>query len=109
MEVFAVAANVMAAVSITLQLVDTIEKLKDFWKGMRNAPREVEQIIGDLELLEGILEGVRKAYVRCYLELIFHHVLTTESQGSAALSSWPGPSSGCFRSCCSSTMSEACS
>lgn len=65
MEVFAVAANVMAAVSLTLQLVDTIENVKEFWKEMRNAPGEVEQIIGDLELLEGILDGVRRAYVRC--------------------------------------------
>jgi hypothetical protein len=65
MEVFAVAANVMAAVSLTLQLVDNIESIKEFWKEMRNASREVEQIIGDLELLEGILDGVGKAYVRC--------------------------------------------
>jgi hypothetical protein len=65
MEVFAVAANVMAAVSLTLQLVDSIESIKEFWKEMRNASREVEQIIGDLELLEGILDGVGKAYVRC--------------------------------------------
>jgi len=65
MEVFAVAANVMAAVSLTLQLVDNIESIKEFWKEMRNASRGVEQIIGDLELLEGILDGVGKAYVRC--------------------------------------------
>jgi hypothetical protein len=65
MEVFAVAANVMAAVSLTLQLVDNIESIKEFWKEMRNASREVEQIISDLELLEGILDGVGKAYVRC--------------------------------------------
>jgi hypothetical protein len=64
MEVFAVAANVMAAVSLTLQLVDNIESIKEFWKEMRNASREVEQIIGDLELLEGILDGVGNAYVR---------------------------------------------
>jgi len=66
MEVFAVAANVMAAVSLTLQLVDNIESIKEFWKEMRNASRGVEQIIGDLELLEGILDGVGKAYVRCW-------------------------------------------
>jgi len=65
MEVFAVAAIVMAAVSLTLQLVDNIESIKEFWKEMRNASRGVEQIIGDLELLEGILDGVGKAYVRC--------------------------------------------
>jgi hypothetical protein len=65
MEVFAVAANVMAAVSLTLQLVDTIENIKEFWREMRNAPGEVKDIIGDLELLEGILYGVRRAYVRC--------------------------------------------
>jgi hypothetical protein len=72
MEVFAVAANVMAAVSLTLQLLDTLENIKEFWKIMENAPEEVNQIIGDLELLEGILDGVRKAYVRCYILNLVH-------------------------------------
>jgi hypothetical protein len=108
MEVFAVAANVMAAVSLTLQLVDTIENIKEFWKGMRNAPEETKQIIGDLELLGGILDGVRRAYVKCWpLELVLtHKILTYEFQNSDALSRRARPGSGFLGSFCSSTMSE---
>jgi hypothetical protein len=72
MEVFAVAANVMAAVSLTLQLVDTPETIKEFWKEMRDAPGEAKQIICDLELLGGILDGVGRAYIKCLLEFSQH-------------------------------------
>lgn len=108
MEVFAVAANVMAAVSLALQLVDTVENIKEFWKGVRDAPEEVKQIVCELDLLEGILDGVRRAYVRCLpLYLSFsHNVLTSEFQSSAALPRRPRPGSDFFSSCCSSTMPE---
>lgn len=57
MEIFGVAANVTAALSLTIQLVESIENVGDFWKEVKAAPREVKQIIQDLELLRGILEG----------------------------------------------------
>ena len=63
-EIFAVAANVMAAVSLTLQLVDKLETIKEFWKGVKDAPGQVQQIIRDLELLEGILDGIRRSYIQ---------------------------------------------
>lgn len=108
MEVFSVAANVMAAVSLRLQLVDTIENIKEFWKGVRDAPEEVNQIICDLDLLEGILDGVRRAYVRFLpLHLSFsHNVLRCAYQSSAALPRRTRPSSDFFSFCCSSAMSE---
>ena len=61
MEVFGVAANVMAAVSLTLQLADNIETIKEFWRDVRAAPKEVENILRELELLKGIIEGLRRA------------------------------------------------
>ncbi|KAF8862549.1 hypothetical protein BDZ45DRAFT_190047 [Acephala macrosclerotiorum] len=51
----------MAAVSITLQIVETIDNIKEFWKGMKDAPWEVEHIICELDLLAGILSGLRRA------------------------------------------------
>lgn len=77
MEVFAVAANVMAAVSLTLQLVDTLENINEFWKGVRDAPEEVEQILCNLQLLKGILGGLRRAYVEIPSLITF--VLTEDS------------------------------
>ena len=59
MEVFGVAANVMAAVSLTLQLADNIETIKEFWRDMRAAPKEVENILRELELLREIIEGLQ--------------------------------------------------
>jgi hypothetical protein len=66
MEVFAVAANVMAAVSLTLQLVGTVENIKEFWKEVRDAPEEVKKILCDLDLLKGILEGLTRVHVELF-------------------------------------------
>ena len=63
MEVFGVAANIMAAVSLALQFIETIEELKEFWKGMKYAPEEVQHILRDLSMLRGILEALGRAYV----------------------------------------------
>jgi hypothetical protein len=57
------AASVMAAVSLTIQLVGTVNTLREFWLGMKSAPAEVKEIVDDLELLNGILYGIDRAYV----------------------------------------------
>jgi hypothetical protein len=57
------AASVMAAVSLTLQLMDTVNTLREFWLGMKSAPAEVKDIIDNLELLNSIIYGVDRAYV----------------------------------------------
>jgi hypothetical protein len=61
MEAFGIAANIMAAVSLSLQLADNIETIKQFWRDMKAAPQEVENILRELELLKGIIEGLRRA------------------------------------------------
>jgi hypothetical protein len=62
-------ASVMAAVSLTIQLVDTINTVREFWMKMKNAQAEVGEIVDDLALLNCILDGVMRAYV--YLINIF--------------------------------------
>jgi len=57
------AASVMAAVSLTLQLVGTVNTLREFWLGMKSAPEEVKDFVDDLALLNSILCGVDRAYV----------------------------------------------
>lgn len=58
------AASVMAAVSLTIQLVSTVNTLREFWLDMQNAEGDVADVIDDLELLNCILDGVKRAYVR---------------------------------------------
>lgn len=56
------AASVMAAVSLTFQLVGSINTLREFWLEMKGAPTEVQNIVEDLALLSSILRGVDRAY-----------------------------------------------
>jgi dynactin complex subunit len=60
----------MAAVSLTIQLVDTVNTVREFWMKMKNAQAEVGEIVDDLMLLNCILDGVLRAYVRCVILLI---------------------------------------
>jgi hypothetical protein len=55
------AASVMAAVSLAIQLVGTVNTLREFWIGMKSAPAEVKDIIDDLALLNSILDGIDRA------------------------------------------------
>jgi hypothetical protein len=55
------AASVMAAVSLAIQLVGTVNTLREFWLGMKSAPSEVKEITDDLALLNCILDGIDRA------------------------------------------------
>jgi hypothetical protein len=57
------AASVMAAISLTIQLVNTVNTLREFWADMENAPAKVKEIVDDLALLNCVLDGVHRAYV----------------------------------------------
>lgn len=59
MEVLGAAASVMAVLSLALQLNDAIEPTKELWKSIKAAPQEVDSILQDLDLLNGILEGIK--------------------------------------------------
>ena len=49
------AASVFAAVSIAIQLAESVKKLGDFWKSVKEAPQDVQNIITDLDLLTDAL------------------------------------------------------
>jgi hypothetical protein len=53
----------MAVISLTLQISGAIETTREPWKGIRAAPAEVDSILQDLGLLNGILDGIRNWYV----------------------------------------------
>ena len=52
------AASVFAAVSLAIQLAENVKKLSDFWKSVQNAPKDVHDIVADLELLSPILNEI---------------------------------------------------
>ena len=52
------ATSVFAAVSLAIQLAENVKKLNDFWKSVQNAPKEVHDIIADLDLLSPILDEI---------------------------------------------------
>ncbi|KAI9670532.1 MAG: hypothetical protein M1831_005752 [Alyxoria varia] len=49
------AASAFAAVSLAIQLADSVKKLSDFWKSVQEAPPDVQCIITDLDLLSTVL------------------------------------------------------
>lgn len=57
------AASVMAAVSLAIQLASTVNTLREFWVEMQSAEEKIAAVIDDLELLNCILDGVKRAYV----------------------------------------------
>ncbi|CAL8585139.1 hypothetical protein XPA_010719 [Xanthoria parietina] len=49
------AAGGLAVVSVTLQLVDGINKLHDFWNSITEAPEDIKDNLDDLRLLSSVL------------------------------------------------------
>lgn len=52
------AASVFAAVSLAIQLAENMKKLNNFWKSVQDAPKDVHDIIADLDLLSPILDEI---------------------------------------------------
>ena len=52
------AAGVIAVGSVTVQLADSVKKLRDFWCSVKDAPDDVRAIAGDLEVLSRILAEI---------------------------------------------------
>lgn len=61
MEALGAAASVIAVLSLALQLSQAIESTKDIWKNIKAAPGEVDSVLQDLDLLNGILDGIRRS------------------------------------------------
>lgn len=55
MDGLSTAAGGFAVVSVTLQLVDGINKLHDFWNSITEAPEDIKDNLDDLRLLSNVL------------------------------------------------------
>ena len=51
-------ASTFAVVSLSIQLVESIKKLNDFWSSIKEAPANVHAILNDLSLLSSILSDI---------------------------------------------------
>jgi hypothetical protein len=50
----------MEAFQLANQLSDKTKKLYDFWRSVREAPREVEQIVSELEIIASLADIIRQ-------------------------------------------------
>ena len=56
MDVLSATSSVIAVISLAIQLGDKTKKLCDFWKDMKGAPQEVEQIISDVSITASLAD-----------------------------------------------------
>lgn len=50
-------ASVIVAVSVALQLVESVKHLYDFWESIEDAPQSVRDIAKELSVLSTVLAG----------------------------------------------------
>jgi hypothetical protein len=60
MDVLSAASSVIAVASLALQLGDMTRKLCNFWKAVKGAPREIEQIVSDLSIIASLADIIRQ-------------------------------------------------
>jgi len=58
MEGLSTAASVIVVVSLTIQLAESVKKLRDFWNSIKQAPEDIRAIATDLELLSSVLAEI---------------------------------------------------
>lgn len=58
-EAFGIAAGAIGVVSITIQLANSLQKVKDFCATVRNAPSQVAELIEEIEMLQNILSDLK--------------------------------------------------
>jgi hypothetical protein len=56
--VFGIAAGVVGFVSLSIQLTDSVRKLRDYYQAYDNAPLDIKSLIDTLETLRCILDQV---------------------------------------------------
>jgi hypothetical protein len=60
MDVLSATSSVIAVVSLAIQLGDKSKKLCDFWKAVKWAPQEIEQIVSDLSIIASLTDIIRQ-------------------------------------------------
>jgi hypothetical protein len=61
MEALSGAASGIAVVSLTIQLIQSVALIREFIKDVKGASKELQRLVGKLELLNALLEDVQKA------------------------------------------------
>jgi hypothetical protein len=54
-EVFGIAGGAIGAISLSIQLAESLQKIKGFYAAVKNAPTQVEELIEEIEIMQDIL------------------------------------------------------
>ena len=57
-EVFGIAAGAIGVVSLSIQLAESLRKVKGFYAAVKNAPTQVEELIEEIEIMQDILSDL---------------------------------------------------
>lgn len=57
-EVFGIAAGAVGVVSLSIQLAESLQKVKSFYAGVKNAPLQVAELIEEIEIMQDILSDL---------------------------------------------------
>ena len=50
-EVFGIAAGTIGVVSLSIQLAESLQKVKSFYSAVKNAPTQAEELIEEIEIM----------------------------------------------------------
>lgn len=68
MEPLSGAASAIAVVSLSIQLIESVDRIKSFIKNVKGAPKELERLVGLLTRLAAILHDAQNMYVLTALD-----------------------------------------
>jgi hypothetical protein len=57
-EVFGIAAGAIGVVSLSIQLAESLQKVKRFYGAVKNAPPQVEELVEEIEIMQDILSDL---------------------------------------------------
>jgi hypothetical protein len=57
-EVFGIAGGAIGAISLSIQLAESIQKIKSFYGAVKNSPTQIEELIEEIEIMQDILSDL---------------------------------------------------
>ncbi len=60
MDPVSAAAGAVSFVSLAIQLFDKVQEVRNFWRSIKDAPAEVNELIRELDCILGILQGINE-------------------------------------------------
>ena len=66
-EVFGIAGGAIGAVSLSIQLAESLQKVKSFYAAVKNAPTQVEELIEEIEIMQDILSDLESGSQSAHL------------------------------------------